>query len=137
MKKVLFAAAIASLTIISCKGKDEKKNETPAETTSTTTEKTNSSTGDDAILSLDVTTLKDEASFLKTWEDFTTARTADEKKREADKNYEGHYLDYLKMYTKLLNATTAFSKTIQPAAATVAFNEKISAIQNKMYPSTK
>lgn len=132
MKKVLFAAAIATLTIISCKGKDEKKKETPAETTSTPTEKTSSNAGDDAILSLDVTTLKDEASFLKTWEDFTSARAADEKKREADKNYEGHYLEYLKMYTKLLTATTAFTKTIQPASAAVAFSEKVSAIQNKM-----
>lgn len=128
MKKVLFAAAIATFTIISCKEKDEKKAETPATTTTTPTE----NAGADAILSLDVTTLKDEASFLKTWEDFTTARAADEKKREADKNYEGHYLDYLKMYTKLLTATTAFSKTIQPASAAVAFSEKVSVIQNKM-----
>lgn len=82
MKKVLFAAAIATLTIISCKGKDEKKNETPTETTSTTsttTESTSNNTGDDAILSLDISTLKDEAGFLKTWEDFTAARVADEK----------------------------------------------------------
>ncbi len=132
MKKVLFVAAIASLAIISCKGKEEKKKE-PSATVATPAE----NQGGDAILGLDVTTLKDEAAFLKTWEDFTTARMEDEKKREADKNYEGHYLDYLKMYTKLLNATTAFSKTLQPAAAAVAFNEKISAIQNKMYSSTK
>ena len=132
MKKVLFAVAIATLTIISCKGKDEKKKETPVENTSTATENSSRNTGDDAILNLDVTTLKDEASFLKTWEDFTAARVADEKKREADKNYEGHYLEYLKMYTKLLNATTEFSKKIEPASAAVAFNEKVSAIQNKM-----
>jgi len=132
MKKVLFAAAIATLSIISCKGKDEKKDETPVQTTTPTSESASNNSGDDAILNLDVTTLKDEAGFLKTWEDFTAARTADEKKREADKNYEGHYLDYLKMYTKLLTATTAFTKTIQPASAAVAFSEKVSAIQNKM-----
>ena len=112
MKKVLFAAAIASLTIISCKGKDEKKNENPA-TTSTTAPSVENS-GADAILDLDLSTLKDEAGFLKAWEDFTTARVADEKKREADKSYEGHYLEYLKMYTAMLKATTEFSKTIQP-----------------------
>ena len=132
MKKVLFAVTIATLTIISCKGKDEKKKETTPETVSTATDATSKSTGDDAILSLDVTTLKDEAGFLKTWEDFTAARVADEKKREADKNYVGHYLEYLKMYTKLLTATTEFTKTIQPASAAVVFNEKVSAIQNKM-----
>lgn len=132
MKKALFAAAIATLSIISCKGKDEKKDETPVQTTTITTESASSNTGDDAILNLDITSLKDEAGFLKTWEDFTAARVADEKKRDADKNYEGHYLDYLKMYTKLLTATTAFTKTIQPASAAVAFSEKVSAIQNKM-----
>jgi hypothetical protein len=123
--------------VVACyiyKIKDEKKNETPATKTTTTPAE---SSGSDAILGLDITTLKDEAGFLKTWEDLTTARIADEKKRDADKNYEGHYLEYLKMYTKLLNATTVFSKTLQPAAAAVTFNEKISAIQSKMYPSTK
>ena len=138
MKNILIAIIVGTMTIASCKGKEEKKNETPSATETTVTKTDQGTKTDpDAILGLDVTTLKDEAGFLKAWEDFTTARMADEKKREADKSYEGHYLEYLKMYTNLLKATTAFSKTIQPAAAAVTFNEKVSAIQNKMYPPAK
>ncbi|MBC7873237.1 MAG: hypothetical protein H7Y01_04535 [Ferruginibacter sp.] len=139
MKKILIAAVIVSTMLLGCKGKDEKKNETisTATTAENNTATNTGSTGNEDVFDIDVTSLKDEAGFIKAWEDFTTARVADEKKKETDNSYKGHYLEYLKMYTKLKKATTEFSKTIQPAAAAVAFSEKISAIESKMYPPKK
>lgn len=134
MKKIICAAVIVSLFIFSCKSKEGTK-ETNAVKTETTEQANNA--GRNTTLDLDVATLKDEAAFLKAWEDYTYARMDDQKKHEADKNHDDHYVEYLKMYTTLLKATTEFSKTITPAAASVAFQEKVSAIQNKMYTATK
>ena len=131
MKKLVYILAIAVL-FASCNSKKEKKDETTKDTTTTDTKPQDETR--DPVLSMDVTALKDEASFLKAWEDFTTARMADEKKQKDDPSYKGHYLEYTQLYTKLLQATTAFSQTLQPASAAVAFNDKISAIQKKMYP---
>jgi hypothetical protein len=131
MKKFVSILAIVTL-VVSCNNKEDKKDD--ATTTTTSTDSKLQEEAKDPVLSMDVTTLKDEAGFLKAWEDFTSARMADEKKQEADKSYPGHYVEYTNLYTKLLKATTAFAQTIQPASAAVAFNEKVSAIQKKMYP---
>ena len=130
MKK-LFYVLLASSLLGACNNKKESKDDSKTSTTSTETKPVEEAK--DPVLGMDVTTLKDEAAFLKAWEDFTTARVADEKKQEADKTYKGHYLEYTQLYTKLLQATTAYSQTL-PAADAVAFNEKVSAIQKKMYP---
>ena len=57
------------------------------------------------FLPLDVSRLKDEAGFLKPGRNLLQPWWL-MKKREAAKNYKGRYLDYLKIYTKLLTATT-------------------------------
>lgn len=131
MKKVFIALTALLMIAASCKNEESKTGTDPSTTTST--EKTNNSSSSDALPKIDIPSLKDEASFLKAWETFTDARMADEKKQKEDKSYEGHYTEYTTMYADLLKATTAFTSTMKDPAAAVAFNEKVSAIQNKMY----
>ena len=61
------------------------------------------------------------------------ARLADEKKRKESDEYAGNYLELTRLYTNVLNAATNYSKTIKDPAAAVAFNNKVSSIQDKMY----
>lgn len=127
MKKLFIVLTAVTFISVSCKNKEDKG------TTDTTTSTGKGSSTSDAVPKIDIASLKDEASFLKAWETFTTARMADEKKQKEDKSYEGHYSEFMTMYSDLVKATTAYSSTIKDPSAAVAFNEKVSAIQNKMY----
>ena len=128
MKKLFFAVLIAASVCTSCKNKKAAVDTNDNKSAVTTTAK-----NAEGFVAIDMTSLKDETSYLQAWEKFTDARIADEKKQKEDKSYEGYYTEYLDMYTALLKSTTAFSTTIPDASARVAFNEKVSAIQDKMY----
>lgn len=133
MKPRLFLAAtllFASLIIISCGGKDKKKDDEKSNT-ETTVGPTNSDDG--MVPKIDIASLKDEASILDAMQKAVDARMADEKKQKDDPNYSGHYVELTKLYTDVLNASTAYSKTITDPAKSLEFMEKVSAIQNKMY----
>ena len=129
----LFTVALLasfSLFLFSCGGKDKKKNDVK-----TNIETVGPSKGsDDGIVpKIDTASLKDEASVLDAMQKVVDARIADEKKQKDDPNYSGHYLELTKLYTAVLNASTAYTQTITDPAKAVEFSNKVSAIQDKMY----
>jgi len=133
MKPRLFLVAklsFAALVIISCGGKDKKKDDTKS-TTETTVGPANSDDG--MVPKIDIAALKDEASILDAMQKAVDARMADEKKQKDDPKYSGHFVELTKLYSDVLNASTAYSKTITDPAKSLEFMEKVSAIQNKMY----
>jgi len=113
-----------SLCFTACGGKDKKQ------TTGTTETKT---TSDNMVSNIDTASLKDEASILAAMQQVTDARIADEKKQKEDAGYKDHYVELLNLYTAVLKASTAYSKSIQDPAEAVEFGKKLSAIQDKMY----
>lgn len=130
--KLLFAAILltTSLFFLSCGGKDKKDDD---KTTNETTTKPSTDADDGMIPNIDTANLKDEASILDAMQKVTDARIADEKKQKDDPNYSGHYVELTNLYTAVLKATTAYSKTLTDPAKAVEFSNKVSAIQDKMY----
>ena len=131
--KFLFAAALLaafSLFIVSCGGKDKKKDEVK-----TNTETIGPSKGidDGMVPKIDTASLKDEASILDAMQKVVDASIADEKKQKEDPKYSGHYVELSKLHAAVLSASTAFSNTISDPAKAVEFSNKVSAIQDKMY----
>lgn len=111
----------------SCKGKEEGKT-SPVNTASTV-----AVTDNVTVPAIDIADLKNEATILDAMQKVVDARLADEKKRKESDEYAGNYLELTRLYTHVLNAATNYSKTIKDPAAAVAFNNKVSSIQDKMY----
>lgn len=135
MKRKLFIPVLmftAAIAVCSCKGKEKKEGDKPAETTSATTT-TTTPAEESLVPAIDTATLKDEASILAAMQKVVDARIADDKKKKEDPSYSGNYLELTKLYTAVLKASTAYSKTITDPAAAVEFGKKVSAIQEKMY----
>lgn len=133
-QKLLFASVLLaafSLFIISCGGKDKKKDD--GKTSTETTVGPSTGTDDGMVPKIDTAAMKDEASVLDAMQKVVDARIADEKKQKEDPNYSGHYLELTKLYTAVLSASTAYTKTIGDPAKAVEFSNKLSAIQDKMY----
>jgi hypothetical protein len=131
--RFLFAAvflAAFSLFIVSCGGNDKKKDEVK---TNTETVGPSKGSDDGMVPKIDTASLKDEVSVLDAMQKVVDARIADEKKQKDDPNYSGHYLELTKLYTAVLGASTAYTKTISDPAKAVEFSNKVSAIQDKMY----
>lgn len=121
----------ASLFIISCGGNDKKKDDSKGNTE--TTVGPTKSADDGTVPKINIASLKDEASILDAMQKVVDARIADEKKQKEDPNYPGHYVELNLLYTDVLNASTAYTKTIADPAKAVEFSNKLSAIQDKMY----
>jgi hypothetical protein len=132
--KILLASALltASLIIVSCRGKDKKKDD--SKTNTETTIGPSKIADDGMVPAIDTAAMKDEASVLDAMQKVVDARIADEKKQKEDPNYAGHYVELTKLYTAVLSASTAYTKTITDPAKAVEFSNKLSAIQDKMYP---
>ncbi len=133
MKPKLFFVVIllsTSLVFLSCGGKDKKGD---AKSSSETTIKPSTSSDDGMVPKIDIASLKDEASILDAMQKVTDGRIADEKKQKEDPSYNGHYLEFTKLYTAVLNASTEYSKTMKDPAKAVELNTKVSAITDKMY----
>jgi hypothetical protein len=130
--KIIFATGLlaCSLFILSCGGKDKKGDD---KTTTKTTTTTSTGTDDGMVPKVDTASLTDEASILDAMQKVADATIADDKKQKEDPAYSGHYLELTKLYTAVLKASTAYSKTLTDPAKAVEFGEKFSAIQNKMY----
>jgi len=130
--RLLLAATLffASLVIISCGGKDKKKDDEKSNTETTV----GPGNGDDGMVpKIDIAALKDEASILDAMQKVVDARIADEKKQKDDPKYSGHYVALTKLYTDVLNASTAYMGSIADPNEALKFNEKVSAITDKMY----
>ena len=82
---------------------------------------------------IDTAAMKDEASVLDAMQKVVDARMADDKKQKDDPKYSGHYVELTNLYAAVLNASTAYTKTITDPAKAVEFSNKLSAIQDKMY----
>ena len=131
--KILWALFFltASLNLVSCGGKDKKKDVN--KTSTKTTVGPSKSSDDGMVPAMDTAAMKDEASVLDAMQKVVDARIADEKKQKEDPGYAGHYLELTKLYTAVLSASTAYTKTISDPAKAVEFSNKLSAIQDKMY----
>jgi hypothetical protein len=106
----------------SCAGKT--KNTSPAAV----------SAEDNSIIpKIDLAGLKDEPAVLDAMQKVVDARMADEKKKKENPDYSGNYLELMQLYTAVLNASTEYSKTISDPVKGVEFNNKLSAIQEKLY----
>lgn len=121
----------ASLSVISCGGGDKKKDDSKGNTE--TTVGPTKSADDGTVPKINIGSLKDEASILDAMQKVVDARIADEKKQKEDPNYAGHYIELNLLYTDVLNASTAYTKTIADPAKAVEFSNKLNAIQDKMY----
>ena len=132
LKFLLAAVVLASfsLFIISCGGKDKKKDEGKP---NTETVGPAQGTDDGMVPKIDTATLKDEASILDAIQKVVDARIADEKKQKDDPKYPGHYVEMTKLYSAVLNASTAYAKTITDPTKSLEFQNKVSVIQEKMY----
>jgi len=130
---ILFAATlvVATLIILSCGSKDKKKDD--GKTIPETTVGPAKGNDDGMVPNIDTASLKDESSVLDAMQKVVDARIADEKKQKDDPNYSGHYLELTKLYTAVLGASTAYTKTITDPAKAIEFSNKVSAIQDKMY----
>jgi len=130
--KHLLTAGLLTTTFffLSCGGKDKKDED---KTSTETTTKPTTPADDGMVPAIDTAALKDEASILAAMQKVADARIADEKKQKDDPNYSGHYLELTKLYTAVLKASTAYSKTITDPAKAVEFGNKLTAIQDKMY----
>lgn len=125
------ALLIVSLFLLSCGGKEKKGSS--ENTSSETTTKTTTDNNDGMVPNIDTAALKDETSILAAIEKVADARIADEKKQKENPDYQGHYLELTKLYTAVLNASTAYSQTITDPAKVLEFGKKFTAIQDKMY----
>jgi hypothetical protein len=119
---IAITCLIAALCITSCGGKEKKPvaTENPAIDAA-------------AIPNIDIASLKDEVSILDAMQKVVDARLADEKKKKESIDYAGNYLELTRLYTEVISASTAYSKTIADPAKAVEFGNKLSAIQDRMY----
>ncbi len=81
---------------------------------------------------IDSAALNNEADILYAMQMIVDARLADDKKKNEDPAYEGHYLELSRIYTMVLNAATHYSKSLGDPASSLEFDKKVSTIQDKM-----
>ena len=131
--KIIFAttAIAASLFILSCGGKDKKKDE--GKTGTETTVGPSKGSDDGMVPNIDTTNLKDEASILAAMQKYVDAQMAIDKKTKADPSAESHFVEMTNLHSAILRASTAYSKTMTDAAKAVEFSTKVSDIEKKMY----
>ena len=132
MKLKLFFTAttlVASLFIISCGGKDKKKDDSKTETTVGPSK----DSGDGMVPSIDTANLKDEASILAAMQKYVDAQIAIDKKQKEDPSSESHFVEMTNLHSAILRASTAYSKTLTDPAKAVEFSNKVSDIEKKMY----
>lgn len=123
-RKLLLAALLLAISsfFYSCAGKAKK---TPSAEVS--------SDDNSIVPKINIAGLKDEAAVLDAIQKVVDARMADEKKKKETPDYNGNYLELMNLYTAVLKASTEYSKTITDPVKGVAFNNKLSAIQEKLY----
>jgi hypothetical protein len=131
--KLLFTAAVVavSLVIISCGGKDKKKDDGKPGTE--TTVSSSKGSDDDLVPDIDTANLKDEASILDAMQKYVDAQITNDKKQKENPSYLGPFVKLTKLHSAILRASTAYSKTLTDPAKAVEFNNKVSEIEKKMY----
>lgn len=130
--KQIFTAAFlfVSFFILSCGGNDKKKDGEKSNSEATVSP---SNSDDGMVPKIDTAALKDEASILDAMQKVVDARIADEKKQKDNPNYAGHYTELTSLYAAVLKASTAYMGTIKDPNEALKFNDKVSAITDKMY----
>ena len=112
------------LSFFSC---GEKKNKTTDE------QSIIQPSNDGIVPTIDTTNLNDEASLPDAIKKVADANIADDKKREEDPSYSGHYLELTKLYTAVLKASNKYSESIADPKKALEYHEKFSNIQKTMY----
>lgn len=132
--KSLFAVILLvsfSLLMVSCGGKDKKKDEGKTNIETIGPAKGND---DGMVPRIDTASLKDEASILGALQKVVDARIADEKKRKEDPSYAGHFVELMTLHTAVLKASTSYSQSLNDPSGSIEFGKKINAIEDKLYP---
>lgn len=115
--------------IISCGGKDKK----------TGGSKTNNETSigpaksDGVAPKIDTSNLKDEASILAAMQTLVDAKLANEQKVKANPDAPSFFVEFTELETAILNAHTAYMKSISDPNKALEFHDKFSKIQDKLY----
>jgi hypothetical protein len=130
--KFLFAAPllIATITIFSCSGKDKKKDDGKSNTKTSGQSK---GTDNGMVPKIDTVNLKDEASILKAIQQLVDARLANDKKRKEDSKAPGYFVEFTNLETAILNASTAYSKTLGDPDKSMEFLDKFDRIHGLLY----
>lgn len=81
---------------------------------------------------IDSASLTNEEDILYAMQLIVDARLADDKKKNEDPAYEGHYLELSRIYTTVLHAATNYSKSLGDPERSQVFDKKVSTIQDKM-----
>jgi hypothetical protein len=131
-RKLSFAilVMIASITIFSC-GSNDKKNDGSKKNSETTIGP--GSSGDGIVPKIDTVNLKDEASILKAIQQLVDARLANDKKQKEDPKAPSYFVEFTKLETAILNASTAYSKTLSDPNKSLEFQDKFEKIHGLLY----
>ena len=81
---------------------------------------------------IDTTALTSEAEILAAMEKVVVARKLDDSLANNVSEYSGYYTELTNLYATVLNKSTAYMGTLKGKAA-LEFNDKITAITDKMY----
>lgn len=129
--KTMLAAVLlgSSLLVVSCGGKEKKKEDTKTGELSIGPAKQL----DNDVPKIDTGNLKDEASIISAMQTFVDAQVALDKKIKDNPSADSHFVEMTKIQTAIMNAATNFSQTFKDPAKSVEFLDKISNIQKKLY----
>jgi hypothetical protein len=121
---------VASMVFISC-GSNDKKNEGSNKNSETTIGP--ASIGNGIVPKIDTVNLKDEASIMKAIQQLVDARLANDKKQKEDPKAPGYFVEFTKLETAILNASTAYSKTLSDPNKSIEFQDKFEKIHGLLY----
>jgi hypothetical protein len=82
---------------------------------------------------IDTVNLKDEASILKAIQQLVDARLANDKKQKEDPKAPSYFVEFTKLETAILNASTAYSKTFSDPNKSIEFQDKFEKIHGLLY----
>jgi hypothetical protein len=131
MKSVFLSAAlflVTSLTFISCGGKDKRKDDG-----ATNNQTSIGPAKNNAVPKIDTANLKDEASILTAMQTFVDAKLANDKKVKENPDAPSYFVEFTTLETAILNAHTAYMKSLSDPNKSLEFHDKFAKIQGMLY----
>lgn len=132
---ILFAGYV--FTIIACGSEEKNKKNKKDKSESDSEEEVERETEEEVDYSyvlpqIDTSALNSESEILAAMEKVVVARKTDDSLAENVSGYAGYYTELTTLYATVLNKGTEYMGTLKGKAA-LEFNEKLTAITNKMY----
>jgi hypothetical protein len=119
MKKFFIILLPVAILLFACSGNKSKES--------------NKAAGDGVVPKIEMNSLNSEPAILGAMQKVVDARIADNARKDTEPGYAGHYVELTNLYTEVLKASTAFSNTLRSTEEVVAFNNKLTGIQDRMY----